>query len=232
MERGHGLQIQIDTIQRHCAEHGLPLLRIYQDGGYSGAELTNRPALQECLANSRDHTFKQVIVTRLDRAARNAMHTLIIQHALHQSGVELLSLAEPHSWTNPTEKVFMTLLAAVGELERAVICQRLISGRRKIAELKKWPGGRTPFGFLRAPDGHLTKCAQEADVLSKILHWRYARQSFGAIAKRLNELGIKTRTGRSWDSSTVAFVSRNPAIRGNFRAFGIVRKNTHESLFT
>jgi site-specific DNA recombinase len=232
VQHGYGLTTQRETITQYCLDRDIPLLKIYEDGGFSGAEISNRRALQQLLADARDKnkSFKRVLTCRIDRIGRNTLHVLTVQYELNRFGVQLHSISEPHDWQNPTERVFLTLLASVGELDRSIVCQRLISGRRKVAELNKWPGGRIPFGFSRSEDGRLIPCESEAQVVSKIMRWRYSRLSFQIIADRLNEMGITTRSKKKWDSSSVSYVSRNPAIRGNFRAFGTVKKNSHEAI--
>ena len=230
VQHGYGLPTQREMITKYCLDRDIPLLKIYEDGGYSGAEIANRPELQQCLADARDKYFKRVLTTRIDRVGRNTLHVLTVEYELNRFGIQLHSISEPHDWRNPTERVFLTLLASVGELERSIICQRLISGRRKIAELNKWPGGKCPFGFSRNADGRLIPCESEARVVANIVKWRYSRLSFQTIADRLNEMGITTRFKKEWDSSSVSYVSRNPAIRGSFRAFGTVQKNSHVSI--
>lgn len=72
-----------------------------------------------------------VMVTRLDRLARNTRDLLDIAERLETANVGLKSLAEPWAdTTNPTGKMLFTILGGVAEFERGLIIERTSSGRQ------------------------------------------------------------------------------------------------------
>jgi DNA invertase Pin-like site-specific DNA recombinase len=94
----------------------------------------DRPALTDMFACIRPGDL--VIVTRLDRLARNTRDLLDIAERLQKTGVGLKSLAEPWAdTTSPAGKMLLTILAGVAEFERTLIVARTTEGR--IAARKK-----------------------------------------------------------------------------------------------
>ena len=52
------------------------------------------------------------------------------------------------------------------------------------------------------------------------------------IARRLNEDGILTRTGRPWTAGAVRTLLRNPAYTGLYRRLGVTVTRAHPALVT
>ena len=76
-----------------------------------------------------------VVVTRLDRLARNTRDLLDLAEQLQSAGVGLKSLAEPWAdTTSPASKVLLTILAGVAEFERGLIAERTTAGRQAAKE--------------------------------------------------------------------------------------------------
>lgn len=72
-----------------------------------------------------------VMVTRLDRLARNTRDLLDIAERLQIADVGLKSLAEPWAdTTSPAGKMLFTILAGVAEFERGLIVERTSAGRQ------------------------------------------------------------------------------------------------------
>lgn len=95
-------------------------------------KITGRHAQRPELEKMLDYARKEdvVVVTRLDRLARNTRDLLDIAEHLLTKGVGLKSLAEPWAdTTSPAGKMILTVLAGVAEFERSVIVARTSAGR-------------------------------------------------------------------------------------------------------
>jgi hypothetical protein len=62
--------------------------------------------------------------------------------------------------------------------------------------------GNTPFGY-RCLRGRLILDAREIEIVQLVLNFWTAGQSYSAIAKHLNNRGIKNRRSSPWDHSLV-----------------------------
>lgn len=69
-----------------------------------------------------------VVCTRLDRLARSTRDLLQITETLEQKGVDLKVLEQPIDTSNPTGKLFFTILGAFGEFEAGIRAERQREG--------------------------------------------------------------------------------------------------------
>jgi DNA invertase Pin-like site-specific DNA recombinase len=135
----------------------------------SGAR-ADRPQLQRLLkALGKDDI---VIVTRLDRVARNTRDLLNILDSISKSGATFKSLAD--SWadtTTPHGRLMLTILGGLAEFERELIKARTSEGR-KVAKER---------GVKFGPKFKLT-AHQRQEALAR----RNAGESLMAIARSYN----------------------------------------------
>jgi len=99
--------LQLDDLRAFARLRGWEIADEFTDVGVSGAK-ESRPELDRLLAAARRRSFDIVLIWKLDRAARSVKH--------------LLALAE--------EKMIFTILAAVAQFERDLICERIRAGMR------------------------------------------------------------------------------------------------------
>ncbi|MGE3856258.1 MAG: recombinase family protein, partial [Dehalococcoidia bacterium] len=92
--------------------------------------------------------------------------------------------------------------------------------------------GRAPFGYVVA-DRQLVPEPGEAVTVKRVFSM-YLDENEGVrkIARRLNEDGIRTRTGRPWTAGAVRNVLRNPAYTGLYRRLGVTVTRAHPALVT
>lgn len=115
--------------------------RIYEEM-QSGAEAESRAELQKVLSFVR--AGDTVVVTKLDRMARNTLDMLTIVSDLGKRGVKFTSLAEP--WCDTTSaagELMLTVFAGVATFERARLKERQREGI-KAAKAKGIYKGRKP----------------------------------------------------------------------------------------
>lgn len=83
-----------------------------------------------------------LIVTKLDRLARNTLDMLSIIQELGDRGVGFRSLAEPWAdTTSPAGKLMLTVMAGVAEFERARIKERQREGIKRAKANGVYKGG-------------------------------------------------------------------------------------------
>ena len=92
--------------------------------------------------------------------------------------------------------------------------------------------GRAPYGYVVA-DRQLVPDAREAATVRRIFAM-YLDENEGIrrIARRLNDGGILTRTGRPWTAGAVRNVLRNAVYTGLYRRLGVTVTRAHQSLVT
>ena len=179
---GLGLEAQLAAIQAHATAHGLTVTHVYTDEGLS-AKTLDRPQLTAALAALRNGETSGIIVSKVDRLSRSLTDLLGIVDNATREGWRLVALDMGLDTATPAGRFTLSLLGAVGELER-----NLISERTKAAlAAKKARGARLgrPVEF-------------PADVRARILNERNAGRTLGAIAEGLTADGVPTPRGGKW----------------------------------
>jgi len=126
--KGHGqtTDTQAVALQEYAERRGFTAVE-YRDEGVSGAK-DRRPALDRLMADARARKFDVVIVARFDRFARSVSHLLRALEEFKALGIDFVSLNESIDTSTPMGKMIFTVLAAVAELERSIITERVHAG--------------------------------------------------------------------------------------------------------
>ena len=206
---GISLRAQRSRIRAHAKALGLKLEKIYADEGISGRSL-ERPELQKLLGRVKGKAGETVMVYRLSRLSRSTRDLLfLVEEAFVEGNTRLVSVSEHIDTESPMGRLFLTIMAALAQMERELISERT----RAVLQFKKEQGeflGSPPFGYRIGKDNTLVTVAAEMKVVRQILRWRKKGLSYAKIATALNEKGSKTKRGGKWYPSTVRNVALHP----------------------
>jgi len=136
---------------------------------------------------------------KLDRAFRNTQDALLVAEEFKKRGVGLvlMNMSENDMNTDSIGKLIFTILAAVGEMERETIRDRMKEG--KIARKKKggYVGGRVPYGWdsVDDPENKDRKIAVKNDAaqltINELSKWIAAGKTYQSFADKMDAEGIK-----------------------------------------
>jgi len=102
------------------------MVRVYGDRA-SGAT-DKRPALSELMTDARRGLFDVVVVFRFDRLARSVKQLVLALEEFRSLGIDFVSHQEALDTSTAIGKATFTIIAAMAELERSVIRDRVIAG--------------------------------------------------------------------------------------------------------
>jgi len=230
-----GLETQRDAIIKYCGANGLELIQIYEDPAFSGSlPPLERPGLHALLDALKAEDITQVIVTRMDRLARDTMLSLWLMKEIKKLGAELVSIAEPGRWEDPTQKLLLTMVAAFAEFEKSLITSRLSSGRKTKARQGGYAGGKAPIGY-KAERGHkaLILDEEKATVVRKVFELRDTKPdaSLQNIADILNVEGLTTKEGKPFHPMQVKrILDRRAFYEGTYRYSGVEVDGLHQTI--
>lgn len=143
---GVSLEAQTNAIKQYCAFKGIELLAIYGDKFVSGKEIKNRPGINSVLLLAAEQKIESVIVLKLDRFMRNTIETLDTCAFLEDRGIKFISLHEDINTNSATGRFFLTVLAALGQMEREQVSERTkMALNLKREKGERW--GTVPIGF-------------------------------------------------------------------------------------
>jgi DNA invertase Pin-like site-specific DNA recombinase len=130
---GQSPAMQLRELREYCKRRGWRVAGEFIDTGISGAK-ERRPELDKLMLSAHKRKFDVVIVWRFDRFARSVSHLLRALETFSALGIAFVSLSESLDTSTPAGKMVFTVLAAVGELERSLIAERVRAGLRNAKE--------------------------------------------------------------------------------------------------
>lgn len=199
---------QTERVAAYASLQGLELIETVIDEGVSGGKpLASRDGGARLLALMRHEKAGAVIATKLDRLFRDASDALVVTRQWDKAGVALHLIDAGGQAINTASamgRMFLTMMSAFAELERNLIAERTANAlAHKRAKARRYC--LHIYGF-DAVDGALVPNVAEQTALRAIQDWRAAGLSLRAIAGRLNEDRIGTKTGKVWYAATVKSV--------------------------
>lgn len=119
---------QREALESWAQRAGHEVVEVFEDFGVSGSK-ASRPGLDRLMQGAHRREFDAVAVTKLDRLFRSTKHLLETVDQLDHLGVGLIPLDQPAlDTTGPAGRLTLTVLGAVAEFERDLICSRVKEG--------------------------------------------------------------------------------------------------------
>src|SRR6266542_167310 len=221
-KENHTIASQTAALIEYARKNGysVPSEWVFQDEGYSGAILV-RPGLEALRDLAAEGQFAAALVYSPDRLSRKYAYQVLLSEELSRCGVELIFLKAPAGAT-PEDQLLVQFQGMIAEYERAQIAERCRRGKKHMAQqggVNVLSGAPYGYRYVRKSDtstAFYEVIEAEAKVVQMVFEiYTQQRLSINAIARRLNERRITTRTGKGrWERSTVWGMLRNPAYRG------------------
>lgn len=236
-EEGTSLKTQEDRMRAYCAEHGYGVAAVFEDS-HSGSDM-DRPGLRALRTAVRAGQGDVVLAYALDRLSRSQSHQAVLLYEFkEEKGLRVEFVTEQLDDT-PVGRFLLQGIGFAAELEREKIAERNSRGLRERAEAGKIKvGGKPLYGYQWAdPDLRAgAKWAYLPDPATAPVVQRIFRDIAGgatllSLARTLSAEGIptptaqhpgKTRRWRAaplWGRSTIAYLIRNPAYKGEHAAY-------------
>lgn len=135
-------------------KHGNDVVH-YTDESVSGSKIpfAQRPEGGRLLSDLRPGD--RVLVTKIDRAARNVRDLLDLVARIEDAGCSIVFVEQNIDTSGPMGKFILVLLAAIAELEANIIGERRRESLAVFAQEGRHAVGAAPFGFVSVenPDG-------------------------------------------------------------------------------
>ena len=156
------------------AQRAWTIYRAYPDRA-SGAK-ERRPGLDALMSDARRGAFDVVVVWRFDRFARSVKQLVLALEEFRSLGIDFISHQEALDTSIPMGRAMFTIIAAMAELERSVIGERVIAG----LEYARQHGTKSgkPIGRPRA----VFRRDQIEELKEQGLGWRQIGRRLGVSA--------------------------------------------------
>ncbi len=121
---------QLRDLRAHAQQRGWTIVEEYVDQGWSGAK-ESRPSLDRLMHDAWAGKFQAVLVWRFDRFARSTAHLVKALGIFRSLGISFTSLQEQIDTGSALGEAIFTIIAALSQLERQNIIERIHAGLRR-----------------------------------------------------------------------------------------------------
>ena len=198
-EKGKSIPAQLAEMREYVEQRGWEVVAEYVEPGRSGKTRKKRPELEKMMAAVREGEIDVVVVHELSRISRSIYDTLDLFQELGTHNATFVSLKEREfDYTDPAQKMFLTLLAALNQYYLEILKQHTSKGKRQRARQGLYNSSVAPYGYRNTGDRdtpfEIVPREAEAVRLAAELY-STKRYSLQEVADILNERGYRKRNG-------------------------------------
>lgn len=222
--KGDSIGAQIDTCKRfidYKFAHEEYELKIFQDEGWSG-KTTDRPEFTKLLKAVKNKEINYVITYKLDRLGRTARDLHNFLYDIDKLNIVYLSATEPYDTTTSAGRFMISILAAMAQMERERLAERVKSGMVQLAKKGRWLGGQCPLGFDSKKEMYIDDLGKERQLIKltankeeikiiKLLYKKYLELgSLTQLRKYCVDNSLKGKNGGDFSSTTLNQILTSP----------------------
>lgn len=223
--KGESIENQIEMcrqyISRSFGQEQADNALVYEDEGFSGGS-TKRPNFQRMMKDVHSGKIQTIVCYRLDRLTRNTKDCFEFVEELERYGATFISIKENFDLTTPTGRLMFTFVAALAQMERETIADRIRDNLQELAKTGRWLGGNTPLGYESEGteyckvDGkkrktfHLKLIPEEAQLVQMIFSKFLELKSLTKLETYLLNQDYKTRQGKPFSRFAIRELIMNP----------------------
>jgi DNA invertase Pin-like site-specific DNA recombinase len=139
-------EVQEQPLREWALQRGWTLHQVYSDRPSGTRE--RRPSSDALMVDTRRGLFVVIAVWRFDRFARSVKQVVLALEEFRALGIEFVSHQEALDSSTPMGKAMFTITAAMAELDRGIIRERVIAGLEHARQHRTKSG--KPIGRPRA----------------------------------------------------------------------------------
>lgn len=210
-QRDVSIEQQLKACRIFAERNGIEIVDTYEDRALTGTS-DRRPGFQRMIRDAEHAQWSYVIVYTLDRFARDRYDSAVYKRQLKNAGVKVLSAMENIS-DDPTGVLMESLLEGLAEYYSKELSRKILRGMEDNAS-KCMVNGAVPLGYTRGTDGKYEIVEQEAELVREIYRRVRNEEPLQNIIQDLNNRGIKTKTGKTWNKSSFNRILNNHRYTG------------------
>ena len=186
-----------------------------------------RDVLKELLEDAKEKYYDILVYVANDRIGRRGNETTWVMGQFCKAGIQLWSVLEGHIDIDDTATELVTGITNwTSKNDSFKAAWRISNTHRQYAEIGKYRGGVTPYGFETEWTGEFTKKGvpvkklivkqDEADVVKKMFDLAYTK-GWGASRIReylVNETNTRTKNGLIWTKASINSILKNSLYKG------------------
>ncbi|MFQ6822346.1 MAG: recombinase family protein [Agathobacter sp.] len=210
------LRLLMDYAKKNSID--VPEEYIYQDNGISGRKANKRPAFQNmiALAKSKEHPIDTIIVWKFSRFARNQEESIVYKSLLSKNSVDVVSVSEPLI-DGPFGSLIERIIEWMDEYYSIRLSGEVMRGMTQNAMRGHYQSD-APIGYKSPGDKKPPVINPDTVQIPLMIKDMFLSGSTQLqIARKLNDMGYRTKRGNLWDARGVRYVLENPFYIGKSR---------------
>jgi len=113
--------LQKERLEAYAAGKGWTISKYYEDKGFSGFWMDDRPALKRLMADAEKHRFDCVLVLQIERLAERIEDFTPVVTKLAGLSIEVISITQPFDTSTPAGRLICGLFAILAEWEKKAL---------------------------------------------------------------------------------------------------------------
>lgn len=204
---------QLKALKKYAKEHDIILNKefIFIDEGISGRRADKRPAFQRMIAASKlkPRLFDVILVHKFDRFARSREDSVVYKSLLKkESGIKVISITESIE-DDKFSVILEAILEAMAEYYSLNLSDEVKKGMTEKASRGEYQ--TTPAFGYKMVDKNLIIVKEEAKIVRLIFEeFTSQKRNMRQLAIYINDLGIRTHRGNTFESRTIEYILNNP----------------------
>lgn len=172
----------------------------------------DRPKLNKLLSKLDQYDY--LLVMDIDRISRDNAYAEQIKTMLIAHDIKILTPQGAIDLTQESNEMLFSFQAMMANFEYKQIKKRLSRGRLAAAEQGRWVNSnKAPLGYKKDENKKLVIVEEEAKIIRHIFE-NTKNYSANEIAKQLDQLGWKSRSGKKLTTSQISSIRRNVVYYG------------------
>ena len=219
-KEGYSIRAQIEKLKNYIVIKNWDFYKVYADEGISGKNITERPAINELIADIKSGKVKNVLVYKIDRLTRSIKDLIDLAEIMNDNSCAFNSVMESIDTSTASGRMFLKIIGIFAEFERENLIERItLACEKKVKEGYTLATFTPSYGYDRQIGEKIQTVNQEEAKIVREIYQMYSEgnMSYNAIAKNLNARNIKPKLGGAWGNVSVRAVLTNPNYIGLVR---------------
>lgn len=206
----------------------------------SGESLYHRTEMLQMLKKIEERRPEGVLCMDMDRLGRGNMQEQgLILETFRKAGTKIITPRKVYDLNDEFDEEYSEFEAFMARKELKIINRRLQGGRIRSIQEGNYIGTRPPYGYLIEKNDrgarYLVPHPEQAPAVQSIFDWYThpdpkKRMGSKKIATKLNEMNIKSYTGKLWEASAILAILKNEVYIGQVVWKKVYRKKSKDPL--
>ncbi|WP_242274958.1 recombinase family protein [Bacillus cereus group sp. BfR-BA-01445] len=216
-EQLSSVENQIDICRNWLERNGFKWdeKHVFKDEGISGTLFVDRPAIQLLLQKAKAKEIDMVVFKSISRLARDLKDSLEIREVFLAHNVRIISVEEGYDSIKAGKNDMAFELWSLFSAQYSRTLSSSITAALAVKVRRGEHIGKVPYGYNRE-NQKLAINEEEAKVVRMIYKWYLDGFGYKKITNELNRLGIKSKTKKNWQMTSIQRILKNSIYKGTF----------------